>query len=232
MEKIFDKNTLKTKIKLENFSKYISRRSMTRFLVHHELFKLQLNVQGNIIDCGVHHGGSLMTWAKLSSIYEPINYQRKIFGFDTFSGFPDVHVNDTSDNESAKKGSFDESSRYNVYNELNEIIDEYDNDRFISEIKKVNLIKGDVKETIPSFIEENKFCLVSLLYLDFDIYEPTRVALKNFIPRMSKGSIIAFDELNNKNWPGETIAFLESLNINDYELRRFNFEPNISYLIL
>lgn len=232
MDKLFDQNKLNTKIKLDNFSKYISRKTMTRFLVHHELFKLQLNVQGNIVDCGVHHGGSLMTWAKLSSIYEPINYQRKIFGFDTFSGFPNVHKNDMSENKNAKIGSFDESKKYNVFKELSEIIKEYDNDRFISEINKVNLIKGDVKDTIPKFLKENQYCLVSLLYLDFDIYEPTKIALNNFIPRMSKGSIIAFDELNNKNWPGETIAFLESLEINQFELKRFEFEPNISYLIL
>lgn len=232
MDKLFDQNKLNTKIKLDNFSKYISRKTMTRFLVHHELFKLQLNVQGNIVDCGVHHGGSLMTWAKLSSIYEPVNYQRKIFGFDTFSGFPNIHENDISENKNAKIGSFDESMNYDVYKELNEIIKEYDNDRFISEINKVNLIKGDVKNTIPKFINENKYCLVSLLYLDFDIYEPTKIALKNFIPRMSKGSVIAFDELNNKNWPGETIAFLESFDINKFELKRFEFEPNISYIIL
>ena len=34
------------------------------------------------------------------------------------------------------------------------------------------------------------------------------IALKNFISRMPKGAIIAFDELNNKNWPGETVALL------------------------
>ena len=50
-----------------------------------------------------------------------------------------------------------------------------------------------------------------MLYLDFDIYEPTLTALENFLPRMPKGSVIAFDELNNPDWPGETMAFLESM---------------------
>ena len=49
---------------------------------------------------------------------------------------------------------------------------------------------------------------------------------------MPKGAIIAFDELNNKNWPGETVALLESIDINNFEIKRFNFEPNISYLKL
>ena len=36
---------------------------------------------------------------------------------------------------------------------------------------------------------------------------------------MPKGAIIAFDELNNKNWPGETVALLESIDINILKLK-------------
>lgn len=51
---------------------------------------MQLNIKGSIIECGVHQAGGVFTWAKLSSIYEPYNYHRKIIGFDTFKGFPSV----------------------------------------------------------------------------------------------------------------------------------------------
>ena len=74
--------------------------------------------------------------------------------------------------------------------------------------------------------------LISLLYLDFDIYQPTKKALDNFVKIMSKNSIIAFDQVNNPDWPGETQALLSSLNLNNYDLLSFPFEPNISYLIL
>ena len=57
----------------------------------------------------------------------------------------------------------------------------------------------------------NKHILISLLYLDMDLHEPTKVALQYFLPRMAKGSIIAFDELNYKKFPGETIAMLEEI---------------------
>ena len=94
-----------------------------------------------------------------------------------------------------------------MYKELNSVIGEYDKERFISNINKIELIKGDVKNTIPQFLKDNKFCLVSLLYLDFDIYEPTLIALKKFLYlRMPKGAIIAFDRLNNKIGTDETVA--------------------------
>lgn len=72
---------------------------------------------------------------------------------------------------------------------------------------------------------------MSLLYLDFDVCEPTKTALKYFIPRMPKGSIIAFDELNSPHWPGETIAVLEELSLKDYKIERFPFNSYASYTV-
>ena len=63
-----------------------------------------------------------------------------------------------------------------------------------------NYFENLIPNYIPQYIENNKHLLVSLLYLDFDIYEPTVTALNNFLPRMSKGSVIAFDEINNKDY--------------------------------
>ena len=74
--------------------------------------------------------------------------------------------------------------------------------------------------------------VVSLLFLDFDLYEPTKVALENFLPRMPKGAILAFDELDNPIWPGETVALFETLGINKLKIRRLDWEPYIGYAIL
>ena len=49
---------------------------------------------------------------------------------------------------------------------------------------------------------------MSLLFLDFDLYEPTKAALEQFVPRMPRGAVLAFDELDNPIWPGETKALL------------------------
>lgn len=238
MTKTFDKSNCVTNKKLANFPKYITRQTMARFLVQHELFKKQLKVKGSVVECGVHHGGGVMAWAKLSSTLEPYNYHRKIIGFDTFSGFPSVHDIDTKRSDETKGvdlppvsvGSLKED--YNVMQEMEEVIAEYDENRFINQISKIELIQGDANVTIPKYIEDNQHLLVSLLYLDFDIYEPTVTALKHFLPRMPKGAIIAFDEVNNKYWPGETVALLESLNLQNHRLECFEFEPNISFIEL
>jgi len=214
--------------KLENFPKYVRRQHLKRFLAMYEIFKLILPVKGSIVECGVFKGFGTMTWAKLSTMLEPENLTRRIYGFDTFAGFPTVDQKDANPLQDHQPGDLFSDS----YEELQELITEYDRDRFLGHIDKVHLIKGDVTQTIPKFIFEHQHLMVSLLFLDMDLYEPTKVAIENFLPRMPKGSVIAFDELDNPMWPGETMALLESLGIARLQLRRMEWDPYISFAVI
>ena len=73
--------------------------------------------------------------------------------------------------------------------------------------------------------------MVSLLFLDFDLYKPTKTALENFFPLIPKGGIIAFDELDNPLWPGETQAMLEFFKDNSLEIKRLPFDPYIGFAV-
>ncbi len=97
---------------------------------------------------------------------------------------------------------------------------------------KIELVKGDATVTIPKFIKDNPHIIISLLFLDFDLYEPTKAAIDYLVPRMPKGGVLVFDEINNESWPGETVAMLEKFKISNYKISRFNFDPNISYIVL
>ncbi len=213
--------------KIESFAKYVPRQSITRFLSRYEIFKKILNIQGSIIECGVFFGQGLMSFAQFSAIFEPVNNQRKIIGFDTFSGFPSVSKFDKA-SDLGKKGKLSTGA----YKDILEGVSLFDSNRFLEHIPKVEVVKGDATKTIPKYIKENPHTVVSLLYLDFDIYEPTKAALKHFVPRMPKGSIIAFDELNSKNWKGESVALLETLGIRNLKIERFSFDSYLSYAIL
>jgi len=229
---LFNASPADIDIKLNNFPKYVRRQVLARFIALEEIFRLQLNIKGSIVECGVHHGGGLMTWAKLSSIFEPYNYHRQVIGFDTFKGFPSINNLDKETITNTKLDVGGLSPDYDVLTELKGCIDEYDENRFLNSKNKIQLVQGDANIEIPNYVKANKHLLVSLLYLDFDIYEPTLTALENFLPRMPKGSVIAFDELNNPDWPGETMAFLESMIRNYTKLECCTYEPNISYLVL
>lgn len=216
--------------RIEAFPKYASRQSIAKFLTKYELFKKILNVNGSIVECGALHGAGTLAWAKLSSIFEPANHTRKIFSFDTFSGFPSVHENDVDGgtfnqlNVGGLTGSTEES--------LKSAIDVYDLNRPISHIPKIDLIKGDFMETADAFIAQHPHVVVSMLYLDFDLYEPTKKALETFVPRMPAGSIIVFDELNAQIFPGETRAVDEVLGLRNLRIERFHFDSYVSYAVL
>ena len=81
-------------IKISKFPKYVTELDLRNFLFKEEIFKKIINIHGSILEMGVLFGGGLMSWAKLSSIFEPANYSRKIVGFDTFSGFPNITKED------------------------------------------------------------------------------------------------------------------------------------------
>ena len=195
LESLSDKN-------VADFALYTPINSTQRFLARYELMKLIQNIPGAVIEMGVCSGNGLMSLVQIHNIIQPTYQYREFYGFDTFEGFPSLHENDISD-VNWEKGDFANNS----FDKLKKIIDIHNNFFYVP--TKVNLIKGDATQTIPEFLKDNRNVIISLLYLDMDIYEPTKVALKEFLPRMAKGSIIAFDELNWKSFPGETIATLE-----------------------
>src|SRR5438477_13070440 len=89
LETFFKESAGSNTEKLENFPKYVPRQNLARFLARYEIFKQIKDVQGSIVECGVLFGGGLMSFAQLSAILEPYNFQRRIVGFDTFEGFPE-----------------------------------------------------------------------------------------------------------------------------------------------
>lgn len=169
-----------------------------------------------------------MGFALMSTILEPVNLQHRIIGFDTFSGFPDLSDKDVT--ASAKHTEWKVGGLATAcFDDLRRCIELFDANRFMGHVPKVLLVKGDAVQTIPAFLKENSHTVVSLLHLDFDLYEPSEMALEHFLPRMPKGAVIIFDELNNQAWPGDTVAVIEKVGLRNLEIKRFTFEPHVSY---
>ena len=106
---------------------------------------------------------------------------------------------------------------------LSKAIELYDTNRHLSHLPKIELIKGDICETVPIYLKENPHLTISMLYLDIDLYEPTKIALETLVSRMPKGALIVFDELNHSDYPGETIALQEVLGIRNISLQESLF---------
>jgi hypothetical protein len=204
---------------------FAERQTVTHALTRIKLFEMIRDTQGAIVECGVHKGNALFLYAHLSSILEPYNFNRRVIGFDTFEGFRSLHENDDAINTEAdfSDTSFERLDKWAKLHDLN---------RAIPQWPKIDLVQGDATKTIPKYVEQNPHLIIALLYLDFDIYTPTDVALKHLLPLVPKGGVVGFDEINVKRWQGETIALKENMSIGSVKLRKFYFDAWVSYYVV
>lgn len=212
---------------ISNLGLYINRQSLSRILLMSELYKKVIDVHGVIIEFGVRWGQNMSLFSSFRGIYEPYNYNRKIIGFDTFGGFPST---DEKDGKLVKKGDYSVTENYDE--KLESILTYHESESPIAHKKKFELVKGDAVKTIEDYIDDNPHTIVAMAYFDFDIYLPTKKCLEKIIPRLTKGSVIAFDELNCPEFPGETLAVLETLGLSKYSIKRSTLAPLISYIVI
>ena len=202
---------------------FLTRIQATAMLSRIKLFEMIREMPGSIVECGVYRGNSLMLLQQLSLTLEPYAINRTIYGFDTFEGFRSIDSkNDPRDiNETMFSDTIDRL--------LEEVVALQDVVRPVNRIAKTHLVKGDIAKTVPEFVQNNPGLLISLLILDTDLYDSTKVALTNFLPHMHKGAIVLLDEVCYSKFIGETIAFKEVCDLRKVRLKKFPFDSTCGY---
>jgi len=212
---------------LDNIGLYLTRQTLSRINFMQELYRMIIPVHGVIMEFGVRWGQNMALFSNLRGIHEPYNYNRKIIGFDTFEGFPSVAAEDGGRVQVGDYGVAE-----NWMEELEEILDFHTQSAPIPHKKKHELVAGDATQTLPAYLEQHPETIVALAYFDFDLYKPTRDCLEAILPYLTKGSVIAFDELNMPEFPGETLAVREVLGLSRYAIRRDPSNPLTSWLVV
>ena len=212
---------------VHNLGLFLSSKDLSRILFFYELYQKIVRTHGVIIEFGVRWGQTLSVLSALRGILEPFNRHRKIIGFDTFCGFAGMHRNDGSLCK-CKNGSFSVPSGYERY--LDGILRLQEQLNPMAHLKRYELIKGDALKTIPRYFKQHPETIVSLAIFDFDIYAPTKAALKVIKPCLAKGSILVFDELSDEYFPGETVALKEVLGLRKCRVQRLPMTSRISFI--
>lgn len=177
---------------------------------HYELYKMITDIPGDVVEFGVFKGGSLTQFATFRELLENEN-SRKIIGFDVFGEFPQA------DNEPdrqfrekwVKETNNNFLSREEIYHSME-----------LKGIGNIELIKGDILETLPVYIAEHPHLKVALMHIDTDIYAPSKIALELLYERVVKNGVIIFDDYGVA---GETEAVDEFFNDKDYIIHKFSF---------
>lgn len=158
---------------------------ISKFATHMELFRRTSALPGEIVECGVFKGNSLFRFVKFRSLFEN-PFSRRIIGFDIFGEFPEGSYE--ADKPILEQFIAAAGSRSIEREELQAALAHHGLD------VNVELVAGNILETVPAYVERVPQLKISLLHIDVDLYEPTRVALEVLFPRVVAGGIVILDD--------------------------------------
>lgn len=214
----------------ENSGLFVSPRTLKRQCFFNEIYREALPVHGIVIQFGVRWGRDLATLQSLRTIYEPFNATRLIIGFDTFEGFPSVDELDGKD-ESNQVGALNVGDNYEPF--LRSVLEQRQIIDPLPQMNRVDVFKGDATAMLQKYLESHPETIVALAHFDMDLYEPTRRCLELLRPYLTRGSVLAFDELLSSVFPGETVAVREVFGLDKVRLQRSPlYSGHGSYFVL
>ncbi len=128
------------------------------------------------------------------------------------------------------KGNVSVTDNYLDY--LSSVMECQERDNPLGHIKKHEFVTGDACQGIKTYLKEYPETIVAMAFFDFDLYEPTKECLEAIKPRLVKGSVLGFDELNDHDSPGETAALMEVFGLNNVRLKRYRYASRVSYFVI
>jgi len=183
-----------------------------------QLLDLTKNVEGEVAECGVFQGHSLLP---IALYLRQENSSKKSFGFDSFEGFnKEVQIDlDIGGERSSEKkiGGFSNTS----FNYVENLI------RGFKLTDKVVLLQGNFEDSL-SCVKDKNF---SFVHLDCDLYSSYKTCLEFFYPRISKGGKILIDEYSDPSWPGCNKAVDEFIQNNFIKLSKIEDNNYVKYFI-
>lgn len=169
------------------------------------------NIEGDIVECGVWKGGSMMAVAE--TLLRSGDSSRNLYLFDTFEGMAPPTDKDVDlagvTAESLLKNS-DKMIDDSVWclAPLEMVKSAVNSVGYPGE--KIHFVKGMVEQTIPLGAPGK----IALLRLDTDWYESTKHEMEHLFPRLSKGGVLIIDDYGH--WQGARKAvdeYFEKYNV-------------------
>lgn len=163
-------------------------------------------VPGDIVECGVWRGGSMM--AAALTLLERNDATRDLYLFDTYAGMTapgsrDVSVDGHAARDLLGARRISEDDPVWAYATLDRVKAAMHETGY--DAARMRFVRGPVEETIPGAAPER----IALLRLDTDWYESTRHELRSLYPRLSRGGVLIIDDYGH--WKGARQAVDEYL---------------------
>ncbi len=224
LEQMFRASPLPLEDLLFNLGMYTRSSLLVKFIVMHQLYERIQNIPGALLEFGTWWGQNLVLLENLRAIHEPFNKQRKIIGFDTFSGYTKASDKDKA-SEVWAENSYSTAKGYKAY--LAELLQVHEGNNALGHITgNHGLVEGDVEKTASQYFVDHPETIVALAYFDMGLYQPTKAAMVAIKPHLVAGSVLLMDELTWAESPGEAIAFKEVFTRAEYVIEKCPLYPS------
>jgi hypothetical protein len=155
------------------------------------------SIPGDIVECGVWRGGSMMAAAR--TLLECGDVSRHLYLFDTFEGMSapgarDVGVDGQAASELLRSQDRNDPGSAWCYASVEDVQSAMARSGY--DAARVHFLKGKVEDTIPAQAPAH----IAILRLDTDWYESTRHELEHLYPRLSPGGVLIIDDYGH--WAG------------------------------
>lgn len=165
-----------------------------KFLNQLEIYKQIVDVPGDIVEFGVYKGSSFMRLLAFRDLLEP-NSNRKLIGFDVFGKFPkDLKL----------ESDLDFVQRFENEGGDGMSISELEGHLKNKKAANCELVPGDIMKTLPEFVQQKSNLKLSLIHIDVDVYEPSKLILELLWDKLEVGGILMLDDYGTVE--GETKA--------------------------
>jgi len=167
------------------FHWFSSPSRINKLLAQYDLYQKIVDLPGEVIELGVYKAASLIRFATFRQTLENDN-ARKIIGFDAFGAFPREHVSLASDRQFIE--DFERNGGHGLGLEEVAAIFRHKG------ITNIELIAGNIQQTLDVFLEKSPATRIALLHLDMDVKEPTQYALQRLYDRVVPQGLIVIDD--------------------------------------
>jgi hypothetical protein len=154
-----------------------------KLLGQYEVYKRILGLPGEVVECGVYKGASLLRLLSFRELLEAPD-SRRVIAFDAFGRFP----RNGDQAESAWIEGFEREGGDGIpASELERILAR-------KGFRNTELVPGDINQTVPTYAQAHGELRIALLHIDVDCHEPTRTALEHLFDRVVPGGLVVFDD--------------------------------------
>lgn len=195
-----------------HFPAYVGQVNLARFLCIADAYRKVMHLSGDLADFGTFKGASLMTMAKLVSIFEPYSNTR-VHGFDWFQG--------------QKQGIGDRPEHEGNYSTSKELLTSLITKQGFDGLVELNDL--DLTVEYENFANEHSYLRYKLAFIDCGTKKVLEATVSRVWNQLVPGGCLLMDHFNHFQSPSESEIVLEA--VGNAQIEQFHFSRSPTAII-